>query len=129
MHLRGAPFTIRGLMIAVVIVAGMLALPAGWLEVAAVLSLPCLALFAAWRLLLGGPGDAAGGSPTSFTSMDLDVGHRPGGDAGSDFRDRLAVPLEIPDREIRPGPCGGSDRSRGDQPCDLPRRVLFSASC
>jgi hypothetical protein len=54
MHLRSAQFTIRGLMIAVVIAAGLLALPGGWREVAAVLSLPCLALFAARRLLRGG---------------------------------------------------------------------------
>jgi hypothetical protein len=54
MHLRNAQFTIRGLMIAVVIVASLLALPGGWREVAAVLSLPCLALFVAWRLLRGG---------------------------------------------------------------------------
>jgi hypothetical protein len=54
MHLRGAQFTIRGLMIAVLIVAGVLALPGGWREVATVLSLPCLAVFAARRLLLGG---------------------------------------------------------------------------
>jgi hypothetical protein len=54
MHLRSAQFTIRSLMIAVVIVAGLLALPGEWREVAAVLSLPCLALFAAWRLLRGG---------------------------------------------------------------------------
>ena len=54
MHLHHTQFTIRSLMIAVVIVAGMLALPGGWREVAAVLLLPCLALFTAWRLLVGG---------------------------------------------------------------------------
>jgi hypothetical protein len=54
MHLRRAQFTIRSLMIAVMVVAGLLALPEGWGAVAVVLSLPCLALFAAWRLLRGG---------------------------------------------------------------------------
>jgi hypothetical protein len=41
-------------MIMVAIATGLLALPDGLREVAAVLSLPCLALFTAWRLLLGG---------------------------------------------------------------------------
>ena len=54
MHLHRTQFTIRGLMIAVVITAGLLALPGGLREVTAVLSLPLLALFAAWRLLDGG---------------------------------------------------------------------------
>ena len=54
MHLRRAQFTIRSLMIAVVIVAGLLARPDELRGVAAVLSLPCLGLFTAWRLLLGG---------------------------------------------------------------------------
>jgi hypothetical protein len=54
MHLRSAQFTIRGLTIAVVNVAGLLALPSGCREVAAVLSLSGLALFVAWRLLRGG---------------------------------------------------------------------------
>ena len=53
MHLHRTQFTIRSLMIAVVIVAGLVALPGGLREVASVLSLPCLALFAAWRLLVG----------------------------------------------------------------------------
>ena len=52
-HCR-AQFTIRSLMIAVVIVAGLLALPDELRGIAAVLSLPCLALFTAWRLLVGG---------------------------------------------------------------------------
>ena len=54
MHVRSAQFTIRSLMIAVVIVAGLLALPGGWREVAAALSVPGLAIFAARRLFLGG---------------------------------------------------------------------------
>jgi hypothetical protein len=54
MHFSRAQFTIRSLMIAVVIVAGLLALPSGLREVAGVVSLPCLALFMAWRLLKGG---------------------------------------------------------------------------
>jgi hypothetical protein len=41
-------------MILVAIAAALLALPDGLRVVAAVLSLPCLALFTAWRLLLGG---------------------------------------------------------------------------
>src|SRR4051794_38069791 len=52
--LPASRFTIRSLMIGVAIVAGLLALPGGSREVAAVLSLPCLALFTAWRLLVGG---------------------------------------------------------------------------
>jgi hypothetical protein len=68
MHLRSAQLTIGALMIAVVIVAGLLDLPSGCREVAAVLSLPCLVLFVAWRLLHGGvallidpnPGGASG---------------------------------------------------------------------
>ena len=54
MRLPVIRFTIRSLMIMVAIMAGLFALPAGWREVAAGLSLPCLALFTAWRLLLGG---------------------------------------------------------------------------
>jgi hypothetical protein len=54
MQQRGPQFTIRSLMIAVVIAAALLALPGGWREVAAVLLLPCLALLAARRLLVGG---------------------------------------------------------------------------
>jgi hypothetical protein len=54
MHLRRARFTIRSLMIAVVIVAGLLALPLGLRVVVAVLSLPFLALYSAGRLLEGG---------------------------------------------------------------------------
>jgi hypothetical protein len=54
MHLRVAQFTIRSLMIAVVIVAGLLAVPGEWRAVATVLAIPCVALFAAWRLLRGG---------------------------------------------------------------------------
>jgi hypothetical protein len=41
-------------MIAVAILAGVLALPGGLREVAFLLSIPCLSLIAAWRLLLGG---------------------------------------------------------------------------
>jgi hypothetical protein len=41
-------------MVGVAILAGLLALPAGLREVAAVLLVPCLALFAAWRVLVGG---------------------------------------------------------------------------
>jgi hypothetical protein len=54
MRVHRAQYTIRSLMIAVVVVAGLLALPGGLREIAAVLSLPCLALFAARRLLVGG---------------------------------------------------------------------------
>jgi hypothetical protein len=54
MHLGSDKFTIRGLMIMVVVVAGMVALPGGWRELAAVLSLPCLAIFVVPRLLRGG---------------------------------------------------------------------------
>ena len=54
MHLHRPKFTIRSLMIAVAIVAGLLALPGGYREVAAVLTLPCLALYTARRLLAGG---------------------------------------------------------------------------
>jgi hypothetical protein len=54
MRLPVVRFTIRSLMIVVAILAGLLALPDGLREVAAVLLLPCLALFSAWRLLLGG---------------------------------------------------------------------------
>ena len=54
MRLPVVRFTIRSLMIVVAIMAALLALPDGWREVAAVVSLPCLALFTAWRLLLGG---------------------------------------------------------------------------
>ena len=60
MHLHRAQFTIRGLMIAVVFVAGLLALPGGLLAIAAVLSLPCLAFFTARRLLLRGHRRLAG---------------------------------------------------------------------
>jgi hypothetical protein len=54
MPLHRAHFTIRSLMIAVVIVAGLLALPRGLREFTAALSLPLLALFAAGRLQDGG---------------------------------------------------------------------------
>jgi hypothetical protein len=55
MRLPQVRFTIRGLMIAVAILAGLLALPDGLREVAAALSpLSCLALFTAWRLLSRG---------------------------------------------------------------------------
>lgn len=54
MHPQCAQFTIRSLMIAVVFVAGLLAMPCGLRGFAAVLSLPCLALFSAGRLLDGG---------------------------------------------------------------------------
>ncbi len=47
-------FTIRSFMIGVAILAGLLALPVGLREVAALLSQPCLALFTAWRLWAGG---------------------------------------------------------------------------
>jgi hypothetical protein len=47
-------FTIRSVMIVVAILAGVLALPPGPREVAAVLSVPCLAFFGAWRLWVGG---------------------------------------------------------------------------
>jgi hypothetical protein len=52
--LSACRFTIRHFMIGVAILAGLLALPAGQREVAAVLLLPCLTLFAAWRLLVRG---------------------------------------------------------------------------
>jgi hypothetical protein len=54
MHLHRAQFTIGSLMIAVVVVAGLLALPRGLREVTAVLSLPLLAVYSAGRLLDGG---------------------------------------------------------------------------
>jgi hypothetical protein len=54
MHLHRTQFTIRSLMIAVVIVAGLLALPDGLRIVAVLLSLPFLALYSAGRLLEGG---------------------------------------------------------------------------
>jgi hypothetical protein len=41
-------------MIAVVLVAGLLALPDELRGITAVLSLPCLGLFTAWRLPVGG---------------------------------------------------------------------------
>jgi hypothetical protein len=41
-------FSIRGLMIAVVGAAGLLALPAGWREIAATLALVCMVVFAAF---------------------------------------------------------------------------------
>jgi hypothetical protein len=47
-------FKIRSFMIAVAILAGLFALPVGLREVAALLLIPCLALFTAWRLLVGG---------------------------------------------------------------------------
>jgi hypothetical protein len=50
----GARFTIRGFMIAIAILAGVLALPGGWREVGAALSLLWLALFAARRILVAG---------------------------------------------------------------------------
>jgi hypothetical protein len=53
MQRRSAQFTIQGLMIAVAIVAGLLALPGGWRVAAAALSVPCLAVLAARRLFLG----------------------------------------------------------------------------
>jgi hypothetical protein len=104
MHLRRAQFTIRSLMIAVVIVAGLLALPDELRGVAAVLSLPCLGLFTAWRLLLGGHRRLAA---KSLASVGLDVGHCPGGYARIDCLDRLAVSPQISDREIRLGACRG----------------------
>jgi hypothetical protein len=54
MHLHRVQFTIQSLMIAVVIGAGLLALPRGLREVTAVLSLPLLAVYLAGRLLDGG---------------------------------------------------------------------------
>ncbi len=53
MQRRGAQFTIRGLMIAVLIVAGVLALPLRSRWVAVVMLPLCLALFAAWFILVG----------------------------------------------------------------------------
>lgn len=53
-------FTIRTLMIAAAIIAGLLALPDEWRVVAAALALPCLALVAARRLLLRGRRQLAG---------------------------------------------------------------------
>ena len=53
-RLSAGRHTIRSLTIGVAISAGILALPGGFREVAVVLSLPCLALFTAWRLLVGG---------------------------------------------------------------------------
>jgi hypothetical protein len=96
MHLRRAQFTIRSLMIAVVIVAGLLARPDELRGVAAVLSLPCLGLFTAWRLLLGGHRRLAA---TCFWSLAIPVNAR------IDCLDRLAVSPQISDREIRPGAC------------------------
>jgi hypothetical protein len=52
MPLPRVRFTIGGLMIAVVVIAGLLALPDGWREFAAVLTIPVLALFAARWLFL-----------------------------------------------------------------------------
>jgi hypothetical protein len=54
MRLPRIRFTIRGLMVGIAITACLLALPGGLRGFAAVLSLPCLALFTAWRLELGG---------------------------------------------------------------------------
>lgn len=54
MPLPAYRFTIRSLMIGIAILAGVLALYVWLREAAAVLSLPCLALFMAWRLLVGG---------------------------------------------------------------------------
>ena len=53
-------FTIRSLMITVVIVAGILALPSGWRELAASLTTACMTLLAARRLLSKGEGRLAG---------------------------------------------------------------------
>jgi hypothetical protein len=54
MPLRDVRFTIRGLMIAVAVAAGLLAVPGEWQMIAAVLSIPCLVVFLAWRLFRGG---------------------------------------------------------------------------
>jgi hypothetical protein len=53
-RLPAGRFKIRSFMIGVAVLAGLLALPGGLREFAAVLSLPCLALFTAWRLEVGG---------------------------------------------------------------------------
>jgi hypothetical protein len=47
-------FTIRGLMLAIAITAGLLALPKDWREVGAVLSIPVASLVAAWWLVRRG---------------------------------------------------------------------------
>ncbi|MFI5454209.1 MAG: hypothetical protein ACHRXM_02040 [Isosphaerales bacterium] len=54
MRLPHVRFTIRSLMIAVAIVAGLLSLPTGWAVIVIALSLPCLALIGARWLVLRG---------------------------------------------------------------------------